>query len=73
MDEHLTAELIHLICPHCRQINSLSYGTLTHQTDVVCAFCAKPFPVDIEAAKQEARRKAHELDQSPDSLGSAID
>jgi transcription elongation factor Elf1 len=73
MDEHLTAELIHLTCPHCRQITTLSYGTLVHQTEVHCGYCGLPISFDIDAVKQEARRKAHELDQSPDSLGSTID
>jgi transcription elongation factor Elf1 len=73
MDEHLTAELIHLRCPACGQTASFSYGTLTHQQTTKCGYCGKDIPVDVESIKQDARRKAHELDQSPDALGSAID
>lgn len=73
MDEHLTAEIIHLKCPHCAQTTSLSYGTLAHGPEPPCGFCGRPIEFDLEAVKQEARRKAHELDQSADSLGSVVD
>lgn len=73
MDEHLTAELIHLHCPACGQITSLSYGSLANRTGIACPRCGATVPVNIDSVKQEARRKAHELDESVDSLGSVTD
>ncbi len=63
-------ELIHLTCPSCGQITSLSLASVMAERKLPCPYCGEKIPVDAEAAREEGRREALELDQSPDSLGS---
>jgi DNA-directed RNA polymerase subunit RPC12/RpoP len=70
MSESLHSELIHLTCPTCKQITSLSLSSLTENPHPRCPYCGQVIPVDLDAARQDGHRKALELDQSEDSLGS---
>ena len=70
MSESLQSELIHLTCPTCKQITSLSLASLTENPHPRCPYCTQIIPVDLDAARQDGHRKALELDQSVDSLGS---
>ena len=70
MSESLESELIHLTCPNCRQITSLSLASLSENDHPKCPYCGELIPVDLDVARQDACRKALELDQSVDSLGS---
>lgn len=71
MSESLESELIHLACPNCKQITSLSLATLSENSHPKCPYCGLVIPVDLDAARQDGHRKALELDESIDSLGSA--
>jgi NAD-dependent SIR2 family protein deacetylase len=71
MSESLESELIHLTCPNCKQITSLSLATLNENSHPKCRYCGQLIPVDLDVARQDGRRKALELDESVDSLGSA--
>jgi DNA-directed RNA polymerase subunit RPC12/RpoP len=70
MSESLETELIHLTCPNCKQITSLSLASLKEDSRPKCPYCGQIIPVDLDAARQDGHRKALELDQSVDSLGS---
>jgi hypothetical protein len=70
MSESLNAELIHITCPKCSKITSFSLGSLIENNHPACLFCGEIMHIDLNAAEQDAQRKAHELDQSIDSLGS---
>jgi NAD-dependent SIR2 family protein deacetylase len=70
MSESLETELIHLTCPNCKQITSLSVASLKEDSRPKCPYCGQIIPVDLDAARQDGHRKALELDQSVDSLGS---
>lgn len=70
MSESLESELIHLTCPNCKQITSLSLASLGEDSHPKCPYCGQVIPVDLATARQDAHRKALELDQSVDSLGS---
>ena len=70
MSESLETELIHITCPQCSEITSFSLGSLEKDKDPVCPYCGNTMRVDLDVAEEDALRKAHELDQSIDSLGS---
>lgn len=70
MSESLETELIHLTCANCKQITSLSLASLKEDSRPKCPYCGQIIPVDLNAARQDGHRKALELDQSVDSLGS---
>lgn len=70
MAESLDSELIHLTCPHCQKITSLSLASLAGKQELKCPFCGEQMPVDPQAAREDGHRKALELDQAEDSLGS---
>jgi DNA-directed RNA polymerase subunit RPC12/RpoP len=71
MSESPQTELIHLTCPNCSQITSLSLASLNEDSRPKCPYCGAIIPVDLNAARDDGHRKALELDQSVDSLGSA--
>jgi len=70
MSDPLETELIHLKCGHCGKITTLSFASLNENDAPLCPHCGQPIHIDLEAARADASRKAHELDQSIDSLGS---
>jgi hypothetical protein len=69
MSDALSSEIIHLTCQNCHQITSLGLGTLIEKIPN-CPFCGVPFHVDLQKAREDALRKAEELDHSVDALGS---
>ena len=70
MSESLESELIHLTCPNCKRITTLSVASLNEDSHLKCPHCGQAIPVDLNAARQDGHRKALELDESVDSLGS---
>ena len=70
MSDSIGSELIHLTCPNCKQITSLSLDSLTENPRPKCPYCGELIPVDLDAARADGQRKALELDASVDSLGS---
>ena len=70
MSESSETELIHLTCPNCKQITSLSVAAVNEDPRPKCPYCGELIPVDPEAAREDGHRKALELDESVDSLGS---
>jgi hypothetical protein len=70
MSESPESELIHLTCPTCKQITTLSLASLRDDSHPKCPYCGELIPVDLEAARRDGHREAMELDQSVDSLGS---
>jgi NAD-dependent SIR2 family protein deacetylase len=71
MSDPLETELIHLKCEHCGKMTTLSFASLNDNDTPMCPYCGQPTHIDLEAARADASRKALELDQSVDSLGSA--
>jgi DNA-directed RNA polymerase subunit RPC12/RpoP len=71
MEQPLGSELVHLRCSKCNRTTSLSLESLEKNDRPVCPYCGAVIAVDLEAAARDASRKAHELDETVDSLGSA--
>jgi DNA-directed RNA polymerase subunit RPC12/RpoP len=71
MEQSFGSELVHVRCGNCNRITSLSFQSLENNDRPVCPYCGAVIAVDLEAAARDASRKAHELDETVDSLGSA--
>ena len=70
MSESLEDELIHLRCPKCGQITSVSLGQIHRQGKPICSVCGEVLPVSDAEAESDALRESQELDDSADALGS---
>lgn len=71
MGSSLGSELVHLRCANCGRFNSLGFHSLEENNHPICPNCGSVITVDLDSAKRDAAREAHELDETEDSLGSA--
>lgn len=70
MSESLADELLYVTCQHCGKVATFSWGALQKNESPVCPYCGEVMNIDIARTRDEALRKAQELDGSFDALGS---